>query len=70
MKHQRGEAVLAVLVIISALRLGWSMTAKPVGRWIAVAQGASIVRMDTRTGTMERCYLVGATLTCQPMETQ
>lgn len=54
-------ALIAALLIYSAIPHGPN-----TGTYAVTTDGPYIVRMDTRTGTMERCTLVGSVVTCEP----
>ena len=70
-RNQRGEILLTLLVITAIAGLGLRVSAPSIGRYIAISQqNGSIVRMDTSTGTMERCSVVGNTLTCTKIVAQ
>jgi hypothetical protein len=58
---------MEMILIISIM--AYSAFGQPpgAGTFSAVKDGADIIRMDTRTGTMERCEVDGATVTCKPM---
>ncbi|MCR4297545.1 MAG: hypothetical protein NUV75_02145 [Gallionella sp.] len=55
------EALLAISVAAGV----WSMQQPYVGTYTLTKDGQTIVRMDTRTGTMERCTLAGNALSCR-----
>lgn len=57
--------MFAVLIAIAAYS-AFMPHANP-GTFAVIQDGAGIVRVDTRTGSMERCSLVGNTLTCAPV---
>jgi len=55
----------AMEVAIILLLLYQAIPQPSPGTYMFTQDGTSIVRMDTRTGLMERCSLVGNTLTCR-----
>lgn len=60
---------MAVSLIIAAL-LAWSTLAPHAnpGTFAAITQpDNSVLRMDTRSGTFERCALVADTVECKPV---
>lgn len=66
--RQRGVATLAILALISLASFGMSLAPKAyTGTFQFVPAGDSVLKIDTRTGTVENCALVGNTLTCKPV---
>lgn len=56
---------METLLIISLVAGLFSMSQPSAGTFTAISDGSTIVRMDTRTGAMERCSLAGNILTCK-----
>lgn len=56
---------MEILLAISLAAGLFSMAQPSTGTYTVMQQGGSIVRMDTRTGTMERCSIVGARVSCE-----
>ena len=65
MKKQRGEALLAILALVSVAGLGLSLTPKAYpGTYQIINAGNAVLRIDTRTGAVEQCNLTGNTIDC------
>ncbi len=70
MRKQRGEAVMVVILVVTAVAgLVWSILAPSVGRYALASDPVGVVRMDTKTGAMERCRVLGEALQCKALET-
>jgi len=57
-------ALIAVLLIYGAI------PHPNPGTYQIATEGETIIRMDTRTGAMERCSLVGNSLVCKQIVAQ
>ena len=57
-------------ILIAALLIYGAIPHANPGTYSFTQDGTAIVRMDTRDGRMERCTLVGNTLTCKQVVAQ
>lgn len=61
--------MIAALIALSVGIAGYSVFGQHQnpGTFQAVQDGGSIIRVDTRTGAMERCLVAGNHVQCSPM---
>jgi len=58
-----------MLELLLALSLAWALLAPSAGRYqILTDSPSSIVRLDTASGQMERCRIIGRAIDCQPLD--
>lgn len=57
---------MEILLAASLLFGMFSMAQPSAGTYAMTQSGATLVRMDTRTGTIERCSLIGNEIDCKP----
>lgn len=52
--RERGEILLSLALICAIVGAAWAWVSPSVGTYQIASDGQGIVRMDTRTGKMER----------------
>ena len=67
MKRQRGAAITLILLLMSA-GLGISLYKPVAGTYTFIPSGFAILKMDTRDGSVQRCFLKGNVLTCEDVK--
>ena len=61
--------MIETLLLISVAAGIFSMASPAVGTYTLTQDGPTIIRMNTRTGTMESCTVADNILTCQQITT-